>query len=106
MQRLAMHRLMHTPHWILSTERQVQSTGKKKLNASDGECIINSQGGVGTMGNFGDVSKSRVVTGATLMCSCRWCLSVFNAGDWARVVTSVKCVATGSKVHHTSHSSF
>ena len=99
MQRLAMHRLMHTPHWILSTERQVQSTGKKKLNASDGECIINSQGGVGTMGNFGDVSKSRVVTGATLMCRLSLVSERVNAGDWARVVTSVKCVATGSKVH-------
>ena len=42
---------------------QVASTGKKKLQSSDGECMINSQGGVGIMGTFGDVTKARVATG-------------------------------------------
>eukprot|EP00656_Telonema_subtile_P033032 TRINITY_DN36415_c0_g1_i1.p1 TRINITY_DN36415_c0_g1~~TRINITY_DN36415_c0_g1_i1.p1 ORF type:complete len:284 (+),score=91.01 TRINITY_DN36415_c0_g1_i1:89-940(+) len=58
----------------------VQSTGKKKLQSSDGECMINSQGGAGVMGQFGDITKARV-----------------TAGEWARVVTTVKCVGTGAK---------
>ena len=42
----------------------VGSSGKKRLQSSDGESMINSSGGVGVMGQFGDVTKAKVATGA------------------------------------------
>ena len=47
----------------MSVDTQAGASGKKKISSSDGECIVNSQGGVGVMGQYGDVSKSKVPTG-------------------------------------------
>jgi uncharacterized membrane protein YgcG len=51
-----------------------------RLKSSDGECIINSMGGVGTFGTFGDITKAKV-----------------EKGVWKRVVISVKCASSGDK---------
>jgi hypothetical protein len=49
-------------------------TGRKKLKQSDGECVINTEGGVGVFGTFGDVATARV-----------------DKDIWKRVVICVKC---------------
>jgi len=36
-------------------------TGKTKVKQSDGECLVNSEGGVGVFGAFGDISKTKIV---------------------------------------------
>jgi len=50
-------------------------TGRKRLKQSDGECVINSSGGVGILGSFGDVTKAKM-----------------EKDRWKRVVISVKTV--------------
>jgi hypothetical protein len=49
----------------LLARRAVTARARRiKMKQSDGECLINSSGGCGIMGTFGDTSKA-AVTGAT-----------------------------------------
>eukprot|EP00658_Telonema_sp_P-2_P059421 TRINITY_DN4831_c0_g1_i4.p1 TRINITY_DN4831_c0_g1~~TRINITY_DN4831_c0_g1_i4.p1 ORF type:complete len:169 (-),score=52.52 TRINITY_DN4831_c0_g1_i4:171-677(-) len=66
---------------IYAEANQVGSTGKVTLSSSDGECVVNSQGGVGVMGQFGDITKTKL-----------------EPDRWTRVVISVQCVS-GAKGH-------
>jgi thiol-disulfide isomerase/thioredoxin len=56
-----------------------ETKGRTKLKQTEGEAVVNCDGGVGQLGTFGDVSKARVI-----------------AGQWHRVVISVK-VANSEK---------
>eukprot|EP00457_Paulinella_chromatophora_P000002 gb/GEZN01000002.1/.p1 GENE.gb/GEZN01000002.1/~~gb/GEZN01000002.1/.p1 ORF type:complete len:6816 (+),score=1425.09 gb/GEZN01000002.1/:114-20561(+) len=61
-----------------------EAAGKKKvLRQSEGECMVNGAGGIGTFGKYGDISKHRL-----------------SPGKWQRVVVTVKCVATGKGEVH------
>jgi len=51
-----------------------QRTGKKRVKQSDGECMINSEGGVGIFGTYGDTTKAKV-----------------EKSKWKRLVISVNC---------------
>jgi len=53
-------------------------TGRKKLKQSEGECLINIDGGVGQFGKFGDSTSTRL-----------------SKDRWRRITVSVKCVAEG-----------
>ena len=64
---------------LIHTEEN-SKTGKKRLKQSDGECMVNSAGGVGIFGTFGDVTKASV-----------------EPGQWKRVVVSVACSQKAGK---------
>ena len=51
-----------------------ESKGKVKVKQSEGETIVNCDGGVGQLGTFGDTAKAAV-----------------KAGQWHRIVIAVKC---------------
>ena len=51
-----------------------ETKGRIKVMTSNGEAMINCDGGVGQLGTFGDVSKARI-----------------EPGKWHRVVICVKC---------------
>lgn len=56
--------------------------GRTKLKPTEGEAVVNSDGGVGQLGTFGDVTKAAI-----------------RPGIWHRVVVAVKCAtSSGSKV--------
>ena len=46
----------------------------KTVRSSDGECVVNGAGGVGRLGNYGDVTKAKV-----------------EVNRWRRVVITVDC---------------
>ena len=62
--------LIHT-----SLLRAEETRGSTKIVQTNGETIINCDGGVGQLGTFGDVGKTRIVP-----------------GKWHRVVIAIKCV--------------
>ena len=57
-----------------------ETKGRTKLNQSNGEAMINCDGGVGQLGTFGDVSKARV-----------------EPGKWHRIVICVKCATQANE---------
>jgi hypothetical protein len=57
-----------------------ETKGKTKLNQSNGEAMINCDGGVGQLGTFGDVSKARI-----------------EPGKWHRIVICIKCATQANE---------
>ena len=59
--------------------KEAARSGKITLNRSEGEAIINAEGGLGQFGTYGDVTKARV------------------KGAWTRITVAVKCVKNESE---------
>ena len=61
--------------------KENRKSGKTTFSKSEGECLIHQAGGVGQLGSFGDITKTKV-----------------KVNTWTRVVVSVKCVKSGEGI--------